>query len=257
MRVALAEAVRALDAGATGVLHAIYASDSRDLCDAENVLLYNVGPANFAAAAPVGLRFERSYDVPDAPNGHSSDLVHYHRYWIAPLSGGLANRRRGATVAAWSSARCGALSPEPKPGPVWYAIKKADRDMRGEIGSGEFGLTVTARGPAGHAPNAARLVKPLFDGIISAFHAYSGPPILAELSERIGRALEVEPTEVLALLTDESSGALDSRAVVRLHGLSGVAWNPADERCVAGELRIEADSTATEWELAGELFVVE
>jgi len=78
-------------------------------------------------------------------------------------------------------------------------------------------------GSGGHAPNAARLVKPLFDGIISAFHAYSGPPILAEVSERIGRALDLEPTEVLALLTDEGLCALDSRAVVRLHGPQGVA----------------------------------
>jgi len=77
--------------------------------------------------------------------------------------------------------------------------------------------------PAVDAPNAARLVKPLFDGIISAFHAYSGPPILAEVSERIGRALDLEPTEVLALLTDEGLCALDSRAVVRLHGPQGVA----------------------------------
>jgi len=94
MRGAVAEAVRALDAGPTASSTAIYASDSRDLCDAENVLLYNVGPANFAAAARVGLRFERSYDVPDAPHGHNSDLAH-----SSPLLDRPARRRLCAPPA--------------------------------------------------------------------------------------------------------------------------------------------------------------
>ena len=111
--------------------------------------------------------------------------------------------------------------------------------MAGEGEPREFGLSLTLHGP-GRGPNGASLVKPLFDGVISAFHPYAGPADLGEVSNRLGRSLAVDPRFVLAHLTDESSAVLEPRPVIQLRG-SGVAWSPADERCAAGELLIKVD----------------
>src|SRR3712207_5375675 len=62
----LAGAIGVMDIPPGAVLHAEYASGSRDLCDVENVLFYNIGARPFAQAARSGLRFERRFDLPPA-----------------------------------------------------------------------------------------------------------------------------------------------------------------------------------------------
>jgi hypothetical protein len=65
VRLALRTALRELRVRPGEVLTATYASESRDLCDAENILIYNLdSPGVFAAIARRGLRFERSFDQP-------------------------------------------------------------------------------------------------------------------------------------------------------------------------------------------------
>src|SRR5438067_91308 len=73
---------QALQSGKDQVLHAVYASRSTDLCDAENILFYNVGPGCFASAARHGVRFERSHAHPAPPSPRSSLYPHHHRYAV-------------------------------------------------------------------------------------------------------------------------------------------------------------------------------
>lgn len=62
------------------VVNAVYsADDSREFVDTENVLFYNVGSASFRSLASTGIRFERSYAVPAAPDRlERTDRLHHH-----------------------------------------------------------------------------------------------------------------------------------------------------------------------------------
>src|SRR5436190_11598556 len=60
LRDSLRAAILGLHDDASGSVRAVYASLSTDFCDAENVLLYNVGPSRFARLATRRLTFERS-----------------------------------------------------------------------------------------------------------------------------------------------------------------------------------------------------
>jgi hypothetical protein len=88
-------------------------------------------------------------------------------------------------------------------------------------------------------------IKPLFDGVISSFHSYPDPPV--GLADRIAPVVQGSPDAVRDAMTNPWSSALGRRRLVWPRG-SGVQWNPADDKCVAGEiLRIDSP----QWRLAG------
>src|SRR5207248_1002785 len=95
-------------------------------------------------------------------------------------------------------------------------------------------------------------MKPLLDGVVSAFHVHDGSQG-AELAKRLAVSIQAPPAGILEGLTDEQWGLLGPRVLVRPYR-NGVIWNPADERLVA--VLVET-ATAVESELSGELFEVE
>jgi hypothetical protein len=80
----------------------------------------------------------------------------------------------------------------------------------------------------------ASLVKPVLDGLISALHIHNGThrdallPRLAQLGD---------PEQVWAQLLDPTVAVLGSRVLLRPHGQTGMAWNPADDLCTAFRVR--------------------
>jgi hypothetical protein len=141
---------------------------------------------------------------------------------------------------------------------VWLVMKAAGALLTDQapLNKEPFGLSVVIRIPRPAPPrhvNTAGIVKTLFDGIIASFHVYEGNH-LAEICKRLGERLGRSPVEIAQYLTDDTGAALGKRRLVSLRA-DGIQWNPADDRCVAGELLIEAGDSPS-FELSGQLFPV-
>ncbi len=255
MREDLREAVRTLECGSDEVLHATYVSGVDQACDAENILFYNVGASYFAQSSSNGLRFERAFSEPPPPPRLLKERVlHYQFYGPAKRQDGFAYWRSRRKLVQWEVSS-EALGPSTSATSIWYWMKRELGETGGAIKREppRFGLRVAIHAPSGLAPNPAALVKPLFDGIISAFHSHDGA-MLEQVSDRLARKLGVEAREVADHLLSDSAAVLGRRRLVYPWGKS-VQWNPADDRCVAAELVLYIDTNRDSlWRLSGELF---
>lgn len=255
MREDIREAVRTLECGSDEVLHATYMSNVNQACDAENILFYNVGASYFARSCSGGLRFERVFSKPpSAPYPLTEKPLHYQRYKVAKRASGFAYWRPGRKLVQWQL-DYDAVRSSSSPASIWYRTKCGIGDIAAPVGRvpSRFGLSVTLHPPAGSVVNASAVVKPLFDGILSAFHLHDGV-MVEEISHRLARQLELEAADVASHLLSESIAVLGRRQLVFLRGKS-VQWNPADDRCVAAELLLYTGKNRNGlWRLSGELF---
>lgn len=252
----LQEAVRGLVVAPEQVLHGVYQSEARDLCDAENALFYNVGSGPFARAARRGLRFERAY----APPPHSTEVPgarHYYQYRAAEQVDEFGFWERGRTLAEWESATFATLGALADLATVWHHIHQghARLDMMRPTDSTSFGIAAILHAPIGKVPRLANLVKGTFDGVVSAFHVHDGSAI-AEVSRRLARQMALTPDEIADRLIDHRRSVLGQRNLVRPRTPDSVHWYPGDDLCVAGELRTEPSATTSNWQLTGAIFEV-
>jgi hypothetical protein len=253
LRSELQEALKRLGSGNRTVLSAVYASPERRFCDAENVLIYNVGPAHLSDAAASGLRVERCFECPAPPSELEAPPKHYWRYRAAPVEEGFSAWQEHRLVAAWSHVPIPALTASTKPAVVWYALRCAPMSVATSVDpTSGFGLRLTLGVPPGERIAPASIVKPLVDGAIAALHTHDGST-LGDVSERIRRQLRGASRErIAALLADARSAALGRRRLLWPRA-RGVQWNPADDLCLALELRIERGERR---ELSGRLLEI-
>lgn len=238
----LVRALRLLEAGPDETLSAVYLSPAAgERFDAENVLFYNVGPGAFRKSATFGLVFETAV-APAVVNLNQPDhRRHYQRYEVIPGRGGFTHwKAQGHPIRVAGAGSC-VLKNDAKPEKIWYAVKSS-----GVMGftrrlkpSAKFALAVSIRSST-LSLNLSAAIKPIFDGIISAFHRYAGSEI-EQVSARLGEKLGVPSGVMAALLLDDQFAILDDRPVVHLRS-NGVQWNPKDDDCVAGALYHEFDS---------------
>ena len=249
----LRAAIRELRADAGELLVAVYASESRERVDAENVLFYNIESSSaFAHSTRGGLRFERSYAPPPPPTRLTA-AAHYHRYWIADAADGFASWHIGDSPVARFRAEptlLGSLDVAR----LWYALKRGNVDLRdpAEI-AGDFALRVkVVLPPTPRSQNATVLVKPIFDATIAALQWHDHRESLPEVSARLAARLALSAPEVASLLQARANAVLGFTRLLWPWG-STVQWNPCDDRCVAGELLV---SSGTAWALTGEVYEV-
>ncbi len=175
-----------LDAGAGDLLYATYSSPLPTVGDAENLLLYNVGPAAVAAAARHGLRFERTQGgIPACPVALATPAQHYYHYGVAAVSAAHSFWIRQSRAISWeaipiisrNAAKCSQ---------VWYPVKQvlAAQSAQPLLAGQLFEVRITLGVPAGATPRPAALIKPLLDGVISALHHHDGTDEV-ELSVRL------------------------------------------------------------------------
>ncbi|MBA3314097.1 MAG: hypothetical protein M3552_02680 [Planctomycetota bacterium] len=90
------------------VLHGFYASEVKQHCDVENIVLYNVGPGHFASATRNGIRIERSFHAgPDSPE----QLAEHPKHYLAiRCNASMRGSRRGRQENASPSGRLTALA---------------------------------------------------------------------------------------------------------------------------------------------------
>lgn len=244
LKSAIAKVVAKLKAGPDEILSAVFTSASRSLVDCENVLLYNVGPANFRAAAIHGLRFERVFASP-------SETQHHHCYTLVPRDSPSRHWRRGKTQIGLQAVPLLAFNEMSKPDAIWQAVRQ--RAATTPLHQGNYGLSVTLATPK--PIRLASLVKPLLDGIICGLHAHDGSD-LDQLAPRLAARMG-QPEELLRhLLTTPAEGVLGKRRLLARFG-DGLKWNPGDDECVCCALLSNVNSRAETWLLDFELFEVE
>jgi hypothetical protein len=254
LRAELRAALKRLTSSRRSVLSALYGSPVRGFCDPENVLIYNVGPGHVSAAAAGGLRVERSYNCPCAPESLECPAEHYWRYRAAPVDEEFSAWREGRLVAAWSRVPMPPLSETIKPGAVWFSMRCAPISIAGSADPAKpFGLRLVLGLAPGERVAPAKVVKPLVDGAVSALHSHDGSA-LADLAKRMRSQLPAtSPERIAALLLDDASAALGRRRLLWPRAES-VHWNPADDSCHALALRVVRSERR---ELSGRLVEIE
>jgi hypothetical protein len=253
MRVELANKLSLLRCASDQLLHGIYASVLKDACDVENILFYNVGLGPFARSSPRGLRFERMFqDPPPAPRSLSNSALHYHCYCPADVKGDFQHWSRGRILARWQLVLNSPATLQ-NASRAWWLLKSQLGKL--QIGTdselGWFGLSIQIRAHRRYRFNAPALIKPLFDGVISAFHSYNGKRI-DSVAAVLSRQLNLPADEVARDLLSSDMAVLGARQLL-WPWRDSVQWNPADERCVAGELLLNQWQD-TRIAMLGELF---
>lgn len=237
----LVRALRLLEAGPNETLSAVYLSPvAGERFDAENVLFYNVGPGAFRKSATFGLVFETAVAAAVGTLNQGDPRRHYQRYEVIPGRGGFTHwKALGHRIRIAGAGSC-VLKNDIKPDKFWYAVKSSGvKDFTRRLKpSAKFALAVTLRSST-PSLNLSAAIKPIFDGIISAFHRYGGSEI-EQVSARLGEKLGVPSDVVATLLLDDQFAILDDRPVIHLRS-HGVQWNPKDDDCVAGALYHEFD----------------
>jgi hypothetical protein len=239
-----------LEPSAGQVLHATFFGDKRPDADVENLALYNI--ASFRVAGRNGIRFEHGAAVPPAPDG--AEYPFCYRYALAPRSGDFAEWQQGRTLASFDWTDLGAFADKRRPAQVWLALARGEAKVAEPACSPgtPFAVSVQVRPPHGRQPVWGDLLKGIFDGVISAFQAHTDTTVLPEVVARLATVLPADPVEIEALLLDRCLAVLG--VVPRLVSLreAGVQWNPADDRCVAGEM-LAAEPVGPRWAIRGEL----
>lgn len=236
------------------LLHAIYASPVRELCDTENILLYNVGPSSFAEAARYGLRFERAFQINVAcPRPLTNEPLHYHDYFIASFCSPFQHWNKEKTLASWSfMSNAQAIK---QCASVWYAMKTGKMALSAPHPStpSQYGIHLQLDVPYGTRVRLPEIVKPLFDGVISALHYHDGTDE-SELSHRVAASIGTQAQEVNVLLQVQTATILGRRKL--LHRFrDNVQWNPQDDSCFVGQLQVNETGRA-EWLVHGEIFEI-
>lgn len=225
----------------SGRLLCVYSSRSAEMCDAENVLLYNVGVSNFSRIAARSMAFERSYDLPPCPGELAGPARHHHLYLAHPTEG-LLHWRVQTVVSSWQGRLPDRLDDA---GGWWWSTRACSPTTRGVSLQGQrFGLRVRLN-PTRRA--LVGIIKPMLDGIIAAFHSDDSPESVA-----VGRIAVRLPQDPVAVESRLRSGerALGARRLVWAFR-NGVQWNPGDDLCVA--CRLEVDESLDPMSFEGEL----
>ena len=186
-----------------------------------------------------------------APDG--AEYSYCYRYALAPRSGAFADWHQGRTLASFDWTDLGAFAGEKKLEKVWRALARDHVEVvEPAAAETRFAVKVEVRPPLGRQPVRGDLVKGIFDGVICALQAHTDTVVLPEVVNRLAAVLSISPAEIEERLLDKSRAVLG--VVPRLVSpyRNGVKWDPADHKCVAGEL-LGAEPVDECWAIRGEI----
>ena len=202
------------------ILSAKYQSLDQEFFDVENILFYNVGTAAFRSAAGEGLHFERLHAAPPL-SSCGRQFSHYHEYRLDKISPG--PDREPECSLDFTIPR---LSSSTKPHEIWWLASTAGNTSCQEFFS-PFEMRVIIHSPSPFH-NLASVIKPLLDGVISAFHCDETPndDAVNRLAEKTGWPV----ANILHRLRSPRTPVLGPRRLLDAYR-DFIKWNPADELC--------------------------
>ncbi len=242
--------IRQLQAMPGEILHATFAGRKPARADVENLLLYNIdsGGGSFAAAARFGLRFELAPRPPEVEGSYG------YRYELASRDDDLQHWRAVRELASWDWVDLGVFAGVKKLEQVWLALSCAAVRIGSPVRNPDtpFSLRVRIRPPRGKAPALAALLKGVFDGVICSLQSHGDPASAGDLAERVAANLPATGRQVKALLLEPERAVLGTVPRLLHPRGPGVAWSPADDLCLAGELLAEPP-VGEGWSISGEV----
>jgi hypothetical protein len=161
--------------------------------------------------------------------------IHHQRYESGSKDQHFLHWVAKDMLSSWNNILVPQLTSSIKPHFFWRLIKENNVSIYcNETYEGYFGIELELFIPQNSRFNLAAIIKPMLDGIISAFHSYQGKQ-LDEVSKRLAINLSSRWDYISTLLLDENQSILGSRCV--LHPFQkNVQWNPADDKCVVIKL---------------------
>ncbi|GAB7069396.1 hypothetical protein JCM12141A_36850 [Mycolicibacterium hodleri] len=236
------------------VLHATFFGAKASNADVENLMLYNIG--SFKGAGRNGIRFEHGQGVPSARSGGTYPIS--YRYALAQCSGTFDHWRSTRTLASFDWIDLGEFAGEKKLSQVWLALSRGQIDLadRACPQDAPFAVEIDLRPPVGREPIMGNLVKGVFDGVISAFQAHTDTSVLPDAAARVASLISAEPAEIENHLLDQRRAVLGVSPRLVSPYRDGVKWDPADHRCVAGEL-LATEPVGPRWAIRGRVVEVD
>lgn len=255
MREALKNAINQLIVPKDSILTATYTSPIEESCDVDNILVYNVGPRVFKTTCLNGFLLERNFSavpcLPEQPDFYS----HYQQYALAPLNQQPLHWAAKNLLASWDNIVIPGSTFNAKPHVFWQLLKENPVSIfTGDIYENYFGIELKLSAPHSKRSNLAAIIKPMLDGIISAFHFYQGEQ-LDQVSKRLALMLSSNPKYISGLLLDRSLSLLGGRRLLWPFQ-KNVQWNPADDKCVVIKLICTYFEDNVPMRLSGKLFSV-
>jgi hypothetical protein len=236
-------------------LHALYKSMDQSFFDVENVLFYNVGPSAFSHLNIKTLQFERAFEHPSFVN-EEQHYEHYQSYKIIEQDGKMsAYWTKEYTLATWENIAIPKLSSEIKPHSIWHVMKTGSFKIQDRIKSNYYGLEVTIKPPLHTQFNLVSVIKPLLDGIISAFHHHDSSE-LDKVVYRLNNYTNLPTKEIEHLLLDSSNSILGARNLIQPYR-NGVKWNPEDDAFQFIKINVQPQHLNSGWSIDGEIFTIE
>jgi hypothetical protein len=121
---------------------------------------------------------------------------------------------------------------------VWADIRSGGVDRQGIASpDGSIGMDLTVTRPGTASWSLASIIKPLLDGLVSAFHSHDGTH-LNHVAEVLAASLREPVDAIRSALADPGWGILGVRRLLWPRA-GRVQWNPADERLVDVRIRLE------------------
>lgn len=220
------------------LLVATYNSPDRSFCDVENVLMYNVGSSSFRDLAGPGFVLERGFTPV------SDEFDHEMIYQIVPAP--YVSKRwdpiEQIGECCFSAPR---LMSTLKPADVWRWCKLGTLTSTHLVEEQvPLCIEVDITPSRGQQLRPANFIKPLLDGLLSAFHAHDGSN-LAILLERLSSHFQSVPLETIRQwLLNEEHSVLGQRRLLQPFK-AGMQWNPADDRLVLIHINFHSPSDGT------------
>ena len=203
-----------------------------------------------------GFRFERGYSYPDPPAPLSASHLHYHRYMMEDAHNDFSAWQISKLDAAWENVELPRSSGKITATNIWYRLRSHPLKTlhMPEYPLTHFGLNITVTVPDTITVTLAPLMKPVIDGVVSAFHAYRGAEI-ERISQWLGAELSQAPNEIADLLQQADRAVLGGRRVMHPFRNS-YKWDPADDLCLAAELFLQPHA-GKDWLLSGKLYEIQ
>ncbi len=253
MRNSLIEAISQMKIIDDAFMRATYCSAVKELCDLENILLYNIGTGKFNKLCRKGFILERSFKSVPYAVGDLNNYQHYQRYEITSSLQTTLFWNVEKVLASWENILIDKITSDIKPHKYWKAMKENKVTVfTNEAYRGLFGLEIQITLPKKNRFNLASVVKSMIDGIIAGFHVYKGRN--TELvSKRLAEKLSLDKSFITDLLVDKSMAVLGERNL--LHPFQNyVQWNPADDKCVAIKITCQYNDERTKPSISGCLY---
>jgi len=228
-------------------------SDDKRKSDVENLLFYNIGSSAFKNYNGSSLCIERGGSTIPQPNNIPipDEMSHYYKYELVEKVDFVIHQPQ-KTLAEWNGTTFNKIVLD-KPSFFWNYIKRSNVNVVKKDHYGKFGIEVSIDTPRKKL-NLTSIIKPLLDGLISAFHQQNKKNLTHEVLERLSNQIEYSTADTEKNLLEDKFNLFGKCDLVRKHGENGFKWYPADHLCDAIKIRVSHGKE--HWKIDGKIFSI-